>query len=195
MHRNACLSYYQRAHLAIGGITVTNERSETVLFSYPHYINSVTFTTAIPENIGYYSSLLGPFETKIWLFLFSLVSIAFLFDFCLNRELSKSSQIQWSVVSIVLGQPIPAFKSRLFSMRFLIFCWLLMSFTSKGDKIETIDDFIVALKTQKLKILTNGQDSLCLPKLKVNYNNLSFVYQIQLLTGPRAKGGRREEIS
>ena len=131
---------------------------------------------------------------KIWLFLFSLVLIAFLFGFCLKQEILRSSQIQWSVVSIVLGQPIPAFKSKRFSMRFLIICWLLsalvlknvysgelftlMTFPAEGDKMETIDDLVESLKTGKIKILTNEQDSIYLTKLKVNYINLSFVFQI-----------------
>ena len=94
------------------------------------------------------------------------------------------SQIQWSVVSIVLCQSIPAFKSRLFSLRFLIICWLLsalvlknvysgelfrlMTFPAEGDKMETIDDLVQALKTGKIKILLVGPDSAYLTKLKVN---------------------------
>ena len=164
---------------------MTNERSEAVLFSYPHFINSVTFTTPIADRIGYSSSLLGPFEPKIWLFLFSLVSIAFLYGFCLKQEIQKSSQIQWSVVSIILGQPIPAFKSRLFSMRFLISCWLfsalilknfysgelfsLMTFTSEGDKIETIDEFINVVTTGRLRLVTIKGHLIYMAKVMVIY--------------------------
>ena len=180
------------------------------MFSYPHYINSVTFTTAAADRKGFSSSLLGPFELKIWLFLFSLVSIAFLFGFSLNRELRKSSQIQWSVVSIILGQTTAAFKSKLISLRFFIICWLLsalvlknvysgelfrlMTFTAEGDKIETIDEFIQALKTQRLKILTQGPDSIFLTKLKVNYINYNQFIKVSF-AGPRAKRRTREEIS
>ena len=69
-----------------------------------------------------------------------------------------------------------------------------MTFTAEGDKIETIDEFIQALKTQRLKILTQGPDSIFLTKLKVNYINYNQFIKVSF-AGPRAKRRTREEIS
>ena len=44
-----------------------------------------------------------------------------------------------------------------------------MTFTAEGDKMETIDDFIQALRTGRVKVLTIGESQFYLTKLKVNF--------------------------
>ena len=173
----------QRADFAIGGITLTLQRMEAVKYSVPHYINSVTFTTALPESKGYSSSLLGPFEDRIWFSLLAALLLVFI--------LSPALEINWSLIPLLLSQPIIPSQYRTLPLKALIGCWLftalvlknyysgeifgLMTRISELDSIETIEEFEKVLLSGKVKVITIGNSTFYMPKLEVIYHGI-FTY-------------------
>ena len=150
---------------------------EAVTYSFPHYINSVTFTTAFPEAKGYSSSLLGPFEDRIWFSLLAAMLLVFI--------LSPMLKVNWSLIPPLFSQPLIPSQYRTLPLKVLIGCWLftalvlknyysaevfeLMTRYSDLDSIETIEDFEKVLLSGKIKVLTLGNSTLYLPKLEVIY--------------------------
>ena len=157
---------------------MTEERSQVIQFTYPHFINSITFSTPLPIKTDYSSSLFGPFDTNVWIVLmaFYLVTCVVMF--------TKRRGIQWTLISIILSQSLDLLKSRSLSMRLLIFCWLLgsfvlknyycgelfglMTFPKNSERVETIDEFLKAIKSGKFKIATINENSYYVKAIKVN---------------------------
>ena len=150
---------------------------EAITYSFPHYINSVTFTTALPEFKGYSSSLLGPFEDRIWFSLLAAILLVFI--------LSPVLKVHWSLIPLLLSQSLIPSQYRTLPLKALIGCWLftalvlsnyysgeifeLMTRISDLDSIETIEELEKVLLSGKIKVLTIGSTNLYLPKLEVIY--------------------------
>ena len=151
---------------------------EAITYSFPHYINSVTFTTALPEFKGYSSSLLGPFEDRIWFSLLAAILLVFI--------LSPVLKVNWSLIPLLLSQPLIPSQYRTLPLKALIGCWLftalvlknyysgeifgLMTRISDLDSIETIEEFEKVLLSGKVKVLTLGDSTFYKPKLEVMYH-------------------------
>ena len=177
----------QRADLGIGDISVTSERFEAIDYTNVHYINSVTFTTALPESTGYSSSLFGPFDIIIWFLIFSFILLIFSINFISKNKNYNDLNLclNWSFISIILNQPIILKRLKLLSIRILFidlifFCFVLQNFycgqlftlmtlSYNSHTIETIEELVLALKSRKLIILTY-EGALFLSKIKVNYS-------------------------
>ena len=159
-----------------------------VQYSYPHLINSVTFSTPLPIKTGYSSSLFGPFETNVW-----IVLMAFYLVTCLVTFPKKIGI--WTLLSIILNQSFDSLKSRSFSMRLLICLWLLsalvlknyycgelfglMTFPKNSESVETIDEFLKAVKTGRFKIATISENSYFIKSIKVQlFANFNFDFII-----------------
>ena len=163
--------------MGLGGLSVNEERAHVVQFSYPHYLDSVTFSTPLPIKTGYSSSLFGPFERNVWIVLMAFYLVTSLVMF------SKRG-IQWTLLSVILSQSLDSLKLKSLSMRLLIFCWLLGSFVLKNyycgelfglmtfpkdsERVETIEEFIKAIKSGKFKIATISEENYYLKIIKVN---------------------------
>ena len=148
---------------------------EAVTYASPHYLNAITFTTALPEAKGYSSTLLGPFEDKIWFSLLAAILLVFI--------LSPILTLNWSLIPLLLSQPIIPSQYRTLPLKQLIGCWLfavlvlknfysaeifgLMTRISDLDSIETIEEFEKALLSGKVKLITFGTSTFNLPKLEV----------------------------
>ena len=169
--------YPKRAHIGIGAITLTNTRAEAIDYSYPHYINSVTFTSPLPERAVIISTLLSPFEDKIWFFLLIFV----LFTFLLSPIMK--SDIKWSVLSVIFSQSIPRLLSTPLSTKLLISAFLLsifvlknfycaqlfeaMTFAEDLEIMETIEAFAKVVRSGRLKVLAIGARTYNLPGIQV----------------------------
>ena len=173
--------------MGITGITLNEKRNEAALFAYPHLINSVTFSTALPQKIGYSSSLLQPFDGTVWLTLITFVFIVFVISLCFNGKYKNESQIRLAVVSLLLSQSIGFFKSEKLIIRILLLSWLLstnimknyycgelfglMTITTETQRIESIDDFVKSLKSGELKVLNIRSRNLFQTRIKVMCEN------------------------
>ena len=165
----------------MSGLSLKTERSYDFLYSYPFFFGTATFTTPFPRRVGYSATLLGPFEDIIWIFLLTLFSISMLLTIILTKY-RDVTQIRWTIISIIFGQSIDSFTSKLSSLRCLICVWLLgviilrnyycgdlfglMSVT-EWDRIETIDEFANALRTGRLKILSLRAKNSYIKRIKV----------------------------
>ena len=148
---------------------------EAVLYSTPHYINSVTFSTPLPEFKGYSSSLLGPFEDRIWFSLLSAILLVFI--------LSPLLKLNWALIPLLFGQSLLPSQYRTPSLKILISCWLfivlvlrnyysgeiftLMTRISDLDTIETLDDFSRVISSGKMTVV--ALSDLYMPQIEVFY--------------------------
>ena len=183
--------YPKRAHIGIGAITLTNTRAEAIDYSYPHYINSITFTSPLPERALYLSTLLSPFEDKIWFFLLIFV----LFTFLLSPIMK--SDIKWSVLSVILSQPIQRLQSTPLSAKFLISSFLIsifvlkhfycaqlfqaMTFAEDLELMETIEAFANVIRSGRLKVLTIGVGTIYLTGIEVLNSKMGGMNEIYCL--------------
>ena len=177
----------------MSGLSLTADRTNEFLYFYPFYFGSASFTTPSPRRVGYSATLLGPFEDIIWIFLL----IFFKFSIILSIILTKYrdvTQIRWTIISIIFGQSIDSFTSRLSSLRCLICVWLLGVFVlriyycgdlfgllsvTEWDRIETIDEFANALRTGRLKILSTPAKHSYIMPIKVFcaiHYQVKFIY-------------------
>ena len=160
----------QSADIGIGLISITNERTKFISYSYPLIINYVTFVTSMPKYNENTQFVYRVFEPEVWFIL--LLTLMFLFCFIWvmsrnNRDHSKA-HLCWNVFEILFRQSINRFRVKTFPMKIIFSCWLIFSFEITSfysntlyssmivpaplKTIETINDLRTALINKEITL-------------------------------------------
>ena len=117
----------KEADLGFSGLTVTNERSGAVHFTYPHIVNSITFITPAPKSRPNVTLVIEPFEPLVWVStlvsVFLVLSVA---ELITRKWIQlRKFHIKWGVISVLLKQTYCCRPPNLIPLRLLMYFWLL----------------------------------------------------------------------
>ncbi|KFM65319.1 Glutamate receptor, ionotropic kainate 4, partial [Stegodyphus mimosarum] len=157
------------ADIAVSKISITEQKSIVVGFSYPYNIETLTFATRAPGAIPKTSAIFYPFSFQTWICLaFLLIAIPMLFCKFLKKKYSIVS-LAFRVYGILLHQEL-LLKVRAVSDKLLLGSWLwgamilslcyttlLLSFLTvpvKEKGVQTIDELAAAASRGRYKCMT-----------------------------------------
>ena len=152
----------------MGCLSVTSDRAQVVDYTYPHFINSVTFTSPKAQHKLYSVSLISPFDTKIWICF--VISVTLLTVICLlsERLLKENFDFIWILLTILLKQSLNK-SSNYGSLSTLLLVWIFacfvlttiyggclhshMSLIREQNSIETIEELVKAQTSGRIDII------------------------------------------
>ena len=152
-------------------ISINFERSEYVLFSFPHTITSVTYVTTPPKMVKHFKYLYGVFDEWTWILLLSTF-VVYMSMFIFSKSLFK---FYWTVVEIFLQQAsnfrnTQSTKIRVLFLTLMLACSnlstiysnLLYSLSvspSKPEEINTILKLIAKSLTGEIEVTSFSDTS------------------------------------
>ncbi|GIY15358.1 uncharacterized protein CDAR_13341 [Caerostris darwini] len=116
--------HYGKADIAIGKISITEERRTAVNFSYPYDVEDLTFSTKAPGYLSKTTAFASPFDSYIW-YIFILLTIIFLIVFRICQEKKRPFQrIVLKFLGYLVLQPLDIFPITA-RTKVLVVSWLL----------------------------------------------------------------------
>ncbi|GFY52498.1 uncharacterized protein TNIN_168881 [Trichonephila inaurata madagascariensis] len=116
--------HYNKADIAIGKISITEERKTVVDYSYPYDIEDLTFATKIPGFLPKTTAFITPFDIYTWC---SILVLSFLFlatlSFCQGTRCSFQRYVL-KVFGYLLMQPLDI-PTTTVKIRWLVLTWLI----------------------------------------------------------------------
>ena len=110
-------SYVQRAHLGIGGVSFTYERSQAIQYSKVYLFSPLTYITPPPGTKPPVTLILEPFDVPVWIsVLFALLFVIIAQRIIIHKVIkNRKSDITWPLISCLLrqGKSLLLFKCRL----------------------------------------------------------------------------------
>lgn len=127
--------------LAISELSVTEERSQAVDFSYPFLVTKATFVTEKPEIVTHLTTVLQPFSWQLWSYLALLhIIMPFMFYTLLKAKYSFS-KLFLDTCATFFGQQCFKYSQRI-SERVLIISWMfgmmIIGFTYKANLLSIL---------------------------------------------------------
>ena len=159
------------------------ERSQAVTYTYPYFIDLVTFICPLPRIKTNDLNLIEPFDFWIWI----LMALNTLLILVIGTLFFKNeSHMFWIIISIFMKQQIHLHSN---NIRRILFVWLLagivlttsyagviysiLASIVEENRIETLQELNLAQKTGKITVigLNNG---IYFNMIKVRSNNILF---------------------
>ncbi|CAG2164651.1 unnamed protein product [Oppiella nova] len=130
-----------KVDFGLGGISLTDERSDAVYFSQSHIITGVTFLTRKPKPRLILTLIIKPFDDYVWTWIavsfIAIIGTIYVFKYIDIDLKFNSSAIKWAVVSAALRQQCDvwavvsaALRQQCdvvipYKLRPVLVCWLL----------------------------------------------------------------------
>ncbi|XP_073444089.1 glutamate receptor ionotropic, NMDA 2C [Dendrobates tinctorius] len=134
--------YYQRAHLAIGSLTINEERSEIVDFSVPFVETGISVLVSRSNGTVSPSAFLEPYSPAVWMMMFvmclSVVAVTvFIFEYFspmgYDQDLSNGKRIGgpsftvgkslWLLWALVFNNSVPIQNPRGTTSKIMVLVW------------------------------------------------------------------------
>jgi hypothetical protein len=136
-------------------------------YSYPHFLNEITFLTWKPTRLSYSSSIYRPFDNIVWIILH--ISLLFTFAICKIIHRFSSKLYLFEFTKIILGQSISNRVNKTTIIRIMLASWIiclfitrlfycaklwdLMTFVEYGKYYETIEQIYQAIEHGDIKVI------------------------------------------
>ncbi|XP_053578004.1 glutamate receptor ionotropic, NMDA 2C [Bombina bombina] len=134
--------YYQRAHLAIGSLTINEERSEIVDFSVPFVETGISVLVSRSNGTVSPSAFLEPYSPAVWMMMFvmclSVVAVTvFIFEYFspmgYDRDLNNGKRLGgpsftvgkslWLLWALVFNNSVPIQNPRGTTSKIMVLVW------------------------------------------------------------------------
>ncbi|KAM4692697.1 glutamate receptor ionotropic, NMDA 2C [Rhinophrynus dorsalis] len=134
--------YYQRAHLAIGSLTINEERSEIVDFSVPFVETGISVLVSRSNGTVSPSAFLEPYSPAVWMMMFvmclSVVAVTvFIFEYFspmgYDQDLSNGKRLGgpsftigkslWLLWALVFNNSVPIQNPRGTTSKIMVLVW------------------------------------------------------------------------
>ncbi|XP_040294434.1 glutamate receptor ionotropic, NMDA 2C [Bufo bufo] len=134
--------YYQRAHLAIGSLTINEERSEIVDFSVPFVETGISVLVSRSNGTVSPSAFLEPYSPAVWMMMFvmclSVVAVTvFIFEYFspmgYNQDLNNGKRLGgpsftigkslWLLWALVFNNSVPIQNPRGTTSKIMVLVW------------------------------------------------------------------------
>ena len=97
---------FQKAHLGIGGVSFTYERSQAIQFSKIYIFSPLTFITPSPGIKPHIKLILEPFQITVWITILSvllfIISVQKIIVYKIIKD--KKADVTWSLISCLFKQ-------------------------------------------------------------------------------------------